>query len=125
MATITVPSRNYDPGLVSRSVNNIPSSQKGVKISFTRESWPIGEVARLTIVGNDALGNPFAIGPFNLSGGIVNGKDGLPINASSCSWEWPGENDGQGGRREIKITDVTANFEVLQTLRTAITIETF
>jgi hypothetical protein len=124
---ITIASTLYQPGTLTRTVNNIPAARKGVTVTFTRESWPGTPddiVATVTVTGTQG-GQTFTIGPFGLPGGVVLARDGSSALTSTVGWEWPGENDGSGGRRELKITDVTMAFTVIQALRTAITIETF
>lgn len=120
----SIPSQEYQPGTLTRSVNSIPQSRHGVRVSFTRESWPEGDVARFTVTGHRGV-EVFVIGPFVLAGGVTIGKDGQPSTVSVVSWEWPGVAGPGGGRLEVKITDVDVELEILQVFRTAITVETF
>ena len=105
-------------------IKNVPASRSGARVTLTREAWPDGDVAELTIIGTAGT-QTWVIGPFGLAGGVSIGRDGLPALTSAMSWSWPGENDGQGRRREIKITNVKVELRVLQQINTSINVELF
>lgn len=130
-------SETYQPGTYTLGLQNIPNSAEGVNLVLTREKWPEGTVARVTVVAKGE-GQTFNMGPMELSGGVVqNIKTGKEDTTSSWTWWWPGEaekdangeyvldNNGNTIRKEIKITDVEMTIVILQPIKTDITLQTF
>lgn len=125
MATTLIPSQGYSIGdHLLADIKNIPASQDGIRVMLTRESWPIGPVLSLSVsgrVGGAASGGAQAV----FEGGEIIGRNGEPLTEAVLEWQWPGENDGQGNRRVIRVTDVEVRINVIQQINTAVTVDTF
>jgi hypothetical protein len=118
----SIPSAVYPVGVREFELNQLPGSSEGAKFTFTRESWPEGDVARIDVyMMRNAVWQHVMGG--NLTGGTIIGRDGNPLTVSTMSFTWPGENDGAGGRTKLRGSDVKVTANVLQSFRTAISIE--
>jgi hypothetical protein len=104
-------------------IKNIPAARDGIRISLTRESWPVGQVCKVSASGLvDGLPSGGAFATFD--GGTILQKDGSVLTISRLDWQWPGV-AGAGGREKVKITDVLVTMEVLQPITTAVTTDVF
>jgi hypothetical protein len=105
-------------------IKNIPSSRDGIRITLTRESWPVGQVCKLSALGKVngvESGGVFA----TFDGGVIHQKDGSVLTASILDWQWPGIAGPGGGRQKVRITDVVVTMQVLQPITTAVTTDVF
>jgi hypothetical protein len=84
-----------------------------VKITLTRESWPVGPVGSVLLVFPDGTTSGFGFdgGDIPIKGG------GGVLAASSCEFSREGEPFPTG--------PYSLQFKVLQTVRTAVTVERF
>jgi hypothetical protein len=122
MATIV--SQLYAVGTyILDDIKNIPQSREGIRVSLTRESWPAGQVCKLSIFGK-VNGQPTGGAQATFDGGTVLQKDGSVLAASIIDWQWPGVAVG-GQRQKIRIEDVLVQMEVLQPITTAVTSATY
>lgn len=89
-----------------------------VKVTCTREAWPVGPVGNVVLTFPDGT-----TAGFSMEGGDVPTRDKSGIlAASSCMFE---KQDLQGNPIPFPAGDYTLNFEVLQAINTALTIERF
>jgi hypothetical protein len=115
--TINIPSAVYPVGTISRSVDSFPSDVRRLRVAFTRESWPgvpSDDVAIVTALWGDGSG-----GRATLPGGVILDKSGQPLAQSVIEIDVP--IDADVGKRNV--VDGTVTFDVIQSLRTAITID--
>jgi hypothetical protein len=136
-AKVTVPSRVYAPSGALDSGNerivslpNLTTDDNGVKITFTRESWPDGppagaEILSGVIEGSDDGGQTFyGLCVFGYAGGdMTNPKTGLPVTVCGPTVGWPEKNDGNGNMIPQRPAQVQARIANSVTLRTGITLE--
>ncbi len=106
---------------------DVPVDSQGVRIVFSREAWPAGEVAT----------GEFAGIAFQLVGGDTVGRNGKIATRSSLSREWSGraKRDGEGRhevdarghriREAVPLASVSLRLDVKQQFRTALTVESF
>lgn len=107
MILMSVPSRQYTP----RTITLTPTIQAraAVRISLTRESWPVGDVGSITIISPD--GDMLASVGF--SGGAALNRDGTPRTVQVMELQ-----DLEAGQYTVEVV-------IKQTLRTAATVEGF
>jgi hypothetical protein len=134
-AKVAVASRNYAPsgalGSGSEravSLPNLTSDDTGVKITFTRESWPDqagAEILSGIIEGSNDGGQTWdALCLFGYAGGdMTNPKTGLPVTSCGPTVYWPERNDGNGNMIPQRPAQVQARIANSVTLRTGITLE--
>ena len=122
--TLSRASQAYTPGNYGPfAINALTVGDNGFNLTFTRVAWPSGIVAIIRVdisMDNGASFTPWIECP--MSGGVVLDKLGAVQTAAEISGKWPGENDGSGGRRVLRQTDVRFTAQVLQTITTAITL---
>jgi hypothetical protein len=142
MSQLIVPSRLWTVAQspIARSISSIPTGTAGVRIIFTRQSWPAGDVGQVNLdmsVDNGVTWKPWR--QFGLPGGDVLDRAGNIIAATTLESEWPGVRqdvpagtpgailDGGGWyiRQVLYQTDIRATLTVLQNFNSALTIETF
>ena len=122
----TIASQLYPVGSYTLDdIKNIPASRDGIKVSLTRESWPAGQVCKVSVTGKvNGVESGGAFATFD--GGTILQKDGSVLTTSLLEWQWPGVAGGPGGGRQIvRITDVVVTMDVLQPITTGITTEVF
>lgn len=87
-----------------------------VKVTLTRENWPVGPVGEvlLTFPDDSTAGFSFDGGDIPVKGG------GGILAASSCEFS---QQDGEGNPIPFPVGSYSLSFKVLQTVRTAVTIE--
>jgi len=112
-----VPSNTYAPGTYGPfTLSNIPGNSPGFTLVFDNaNNWSAGDCLMINIEisqDNGATFKPWISVTFQ----------GQMIKPAVVSGEWPGVNDGSGGRRILQQTDVRATAIVLQTITTAITL---
>lgn len=130
-ATITVPSRVYQAGAHPPVIlPNLTSDDNGVRISFTRETWPdpggLGaEILSGKIEGSDDGGNTwYGLCVFGYAGGdMTNPKTQLPVTVCGPTVFWPERNDGSGNMVPQRPGQVRATVTNTVALRTAITLD--
>jgi len=89
-----------------------------VKITLTREAWPAGPVGNVTLVFPDG-----STSGFGFDGGDIPIKGGGGIlAASTCEFS---RQDLDGNPVPYPAGDYQLQFRVLQTARTAVTVERF
>jgi hypothetical protein len=123
---ITIPSQEYTTtggplgdGRYTVTVDSFPANIDRIRISLSREAWPVGPVARIYALWDDGSG----INGSQLSGGVALGKDGLPATHSVVFTNVPFIADGQGGRRKKNVATGVFTLEVLQPFTTEIVAE--
>src|SRR5262245_44508684 len=100
-------------------IKNIPASRDGIKVTLTRESWPVGQACKVSISGlvnGLPAGGAFA----TFDGGDIFDKQGLLLTTSFLEWQWPGVAGPGGGREKIRVTDVVVQMDVYQEINTAV-----
>lgn len=96
-------------------IDGLTNDHIGFVMSATRPTWPDGDMITVDVEISSDGGNTWIgwlSGTFH--GG---GQDDASIQAS-----WPGVADGQGGRLELKQTNVRAKVTALQGVETALTL---
>jgi hypothetical protein len=89
-----------------------------VKVTLTRESWPVGPVGTVTLTFPDG-----ATAGFGFDGGDIPIKGGGgTLAASSCEFS---RQDLDGNAVPFPVGSYSLDFKVLQTVRTAVTVERF
>ncbi len=127
MSSTIIPSHVYAIGTYETPAVPVPVGSTGVRIKFLNESWP-----------KDAQGNPIKVGTFSLLFSFDNGqtfqeiaatslfsstplkKDGTVDLEVSLAASWPASDNGTFQGSKIK-----AVYQVLVSVRTTVTIETF
>lgn len=132
---LIMPSRILPVGPWQHQIDKDCRGFQGVRILCTREDWPEGTVAELTII-MDSPGSSVRHGAI-LPGGVIMGRDGQPRAVFSAESRWPGEaakdhdghyllaSDGQRIRQVMPPSRIVIELNVLQSIRTAITVELF
>jgi hypothetical protein len=142
MTQLIVPSRLWtvSQSPIARSIASIPVGTAGVRIIFTRESWPAGDVGVVNLDMSEDSGvtwKPWH--QFVLPGGVALDRAGNIIAATTLEAEWPGARQDvpegtpgaildSGGwyiRQVLYQTDIRATLTILQNFQSALTIETF
>lgn len=88
-----------------------------VRVRLTRESWPAGPVANITLTFPDS-----ATCGFSVAGGEVKKRDGSVLTESSCEFS---RQDEKGAPVPFPSGAYTLEFEVAQAVQTAVTVERF
>ena len=89
-----------------------------VKVTLTRESWPVGPVGEVMLTFPDG-----SVSGFSFDGGDIPVKGGGGIlSASSCEFS---REDLDGNPVPFPPGQYSLSFKVLQTARTAVTVERF
>lgn len=89
-----------------------------VKVTLTRESWPVGPVGEVMLTFPDG-----STSGFSFDGGDIPVKGGGGIlAASSCEFS---KEDLDGNPVPFPSGSYSLSFKVLQTARTAVTVERF
>lgn len=115
---INIPSREYTPQVITRTVDSFPANVAKIRASFTRENWPgtlADDVIVVTVQWGDGSG-----GRWTLPGGQIIDRSG---NVATHSWveiDVPQESDGQGRSRKRNVVNGMITLQILQPLRTAI-----
>lgn len=134
-AKVIVPSRVYAASGALGSGNerivslpNLTSDDNGVKITFTRESWPDqagAEILSGIIEGSDDnWQTKYALCLFGYAGGdMTNPKTGQPVTSCGPTVFWPERNDGNGNMIPQRPGQVQARIANSVSLRTGITLE--
>lgn len=116
--TVTVAERDFAPGSYARSVDSFPAQVQALRVTLTAPNpWPgvpADTVAFIDIAWEDGTGVRFG-----LPGGQWVDKAGSPTTTKVLTVTVP---RGPGGTKRNPIGG-TGTFEVLQTLRAALTIE--
>jgi hypothetical protein len=142
MTQLIVPSRLWtvSQSPVSRSIASIPAGTAGVRIIFTRESWPVGDVGVVNLdmsMDDGVTWKPWH--QFGLPGGVALDRLGNVIAATTLEAEWPGvrqdvpegtpgailDSGGWYIRQVLYQTDIRATLTILQNFQSALTVETF
>ena len=89
-----------------------------VKVTLSRESWPEGPVGEVTLTFPDGSTSGFTIDGGDLP---VKGGGGI-LAASSCEFS---REDLDGNAIPFPVGQYSLSFKVLQTVRTAVTVERF
>jgi hypothetical protein len=124
-ATITVTSRVYAIGTREVELPNLTTDDNGIRIDFTRESWPVGADVITGVVegSNDNDATRFPLAPFRFDGGDqVNPRTGLPVLSCGQLWTWPESYDSQGNAIPHRPGRVFVTVTNSVSLRTAITL---
>src|SRR3990167_1008646 len=133
---LTLESRVYAPGLLARRVTTSFEALAGYRLSFSREQWPEGLCAVVTLALTLPNGTT-AIRRGELVGGPTIGRDGHPSTDSWMQATWPGrgvkdeagkpvmERNGTFARHVLAPTRCDVTVDVKQAFRTAITLDTF
>jgi hypothetical protein len=134
-AFVNVPSRVYAPSGVLGSgtervvsLPNLTSDDNGIKISFTRESWPDGPPASAEILSGIIEGSNdgvtfFGLCEFGYAGGnMTNPKTGLPVTVCGPTVFWP-ERTVNNVAVPQRPNQVQARIANSVSLRTGITLE--
>lgn len=89
-----------------------------VKVTLTRESWPVGPLGEVMLTFPDG-----SVSGFSFDGGDIPVKGGGGIlAASSCEFS---KEDLDGNPIPFPSGQYSLSFKVLQTARTAVTVERF
>ena len=88
-----------------------------VRVRMTRESWPEGHVAKITLTFPDG-----ATCGFSVAGGEVRKRDGSVLTESSCEFSRLTE---EGAPVPFQSGAYSLGFEVAQSAQTAVTVERF
>lgn len=122
--TLSIPARNYSPGVQSMRLDNIPTTSRGFVLALTRENWPAGKVLDLVVEISPNDGTdwyPWITASFD--GGTALDRAGNVATHSKITAEWPGTRDFvTGQRRAVSQTDVRITANIVQALRTAVSI---
>ena len=89
----------------------------GVKVTLTREAWPVGPVGNVTMTFPDG-----ATAGFSFDGGDVQARGGGILAATDCMFE---RFDKDGNPVPFPAGSYSLAFRALQTVRTAVTVERF
>jgi hypothetical protein len=107
----TIPQKVYNPQTFN-SPFSVPSGVKALKATFTRVSWPVGEVATVQIIYPDGT-SPGTVG---FSGGTSLAKDGTNTSAIGI---------GDPSGADLPAGTYTIQAIVTQAITTQITLERF
>lgn len=113
---ISIPERQYDAGQsYEAAIDGLPPQSEGFEATFTRVTWPAGDLADLLVeIATDGVNfNPWI--QVRISG------DGVEPTWVITAL-WPGISDGGGGRSKLRHTDVRVTLAPIQTFRSAIEI---
>lgn len=126
--SVTIPSRAYTPGApIQREIDSIPQGSAGYVITMTRggaEPWTAGDCVRLQIdIAPDGVN--FIPHRDQIFGASLTNRDGSVRTSYTIQATWPGENDGQGGRRVVWSSNVRVTMTALQNFTSTITIQDF
>lgn len=123
---IQIVSRVYQPGVRTVNLPNLTTDDNGITITFTRESWPLGDGSDILmgiISGSNDGVNFDELGQFSYAGGDqINPRTHLPVTQTVYSVEWPSRNDGQGNFIPERPAQVKAEITNTVALTTAITL---
>jgi len=122
---LSIPSQQYTPRTIT-STPNIPAGVKRLRIGLTREDWPPGPIGSITVTmpnGDGAGGITFEGGPlFTDAGGKRLSPVAIPgvleIPLAETYFEFRHTAD-------MPVGQYTFTATILQTMRTALTIERF
>lgn len=105
-----------NPYVVSATIPS-GAAVNSVRVRMTRESWPEGHVANVTLTFPDG-----ATCGFSVSGGEVLKRDGSVLTESSCEFSRVSED---GTPIPFPSGAYSLAFEVAQAAQTAVTVERF
>lgn len=92
-ASVTVPSRSYQPGTRTVVLPDLTADDNGVQITLTRESWPAtgGDILSGTVEGSDDAGATwYELTRFSYPGGDqINPRTGQPVLTCGPTAYWP------------------------------------
>lgn len=114
----------YQEGVASLTIDDLPPEAKGFYAEFTRDGWPDGVAFHAAVFyreDSQARWTPWFRCHFE--GGESLGRDGR--NVSGFGGSWPGEHDGSSnpmGRRLKQQAEVRIDLDVKQPIQTAITV---
>lgn len=112
-------SQSYNARVNPYTINaNIPAGTtvNWVKVRLTREAWPEGHVASITLTFPDG-----STAGFTVSGGTVLKRDGTVLTESTCTFEKVHPITGQP--IPFPAGAYSLSFKVDQTVTTAVTVE--
>lgn len=109
---VSIPSAQYTPRTFSRNFN-VPANTTELRLTCTREAWPVGAVGAINTTRPDGSYG----GGMTFDGGDAPTRGGGIAPASSLSLKVPGG--------FLPAGQWTADFQILQTINTAVTIERF
>lgn len=104
----TIPEQVYSPRNVEFQ-HAIPSGVKAVRVTFSRVNWPAGSVGTSEILFPDGT----STGVVGYAGGSGLARDGTATSSTTIA----------NGGSDLPAGTYTVRVSILQTLRTAITIE--
>lgn len=118
---MVIPNTDYTVGIYTFTRPGVTSGDGGMMVSMSREFLGslTGAVARMRLVMVGADGSEVSR-QAQILGGILTDKSGAVVTESYLTCEWPGEADGQGGRRALRPDSLRLELDVLQPLRTRI-----
>lgn len=110
-----IPERDWTVGVHTVERPGV-TAEDALEIRISRPGWELltGTVAvvRASLVYADQTITNEAV----LAGGTLKGGQ----TESILTWDWPGENNGQGGRRVIRPESLKLDFHVIQPCRARI-----
>lgn len=118
--TVTIPEQLYPAGSYTQTLDSFNPNTNDIIVTLTRVAWPGvpgDNVARLSIQWSDGSG-----AAWELPGGVVLGRDGLPLLANTLIVTVPQANVGGSPQRKA-VSSGLVTFLVRQALTTAITAE--
>ena len=115
MATpVNLAQQSYTPRTINAGPN-IPSGIKRIVLSCSRVSWPAGEVGSISVTMPDGSAGPSC----GFKGGTAFKKDGVTVSDSS------GMTLEMGDGSNLPAGNYGVQIVILQTITTAIKVETF
>lgn len=122
MIVIQIPSNNYPSNTRSFGPANVAIGVTKLRVTFTRENWPgdnDDRIINVKIEGSLDGGVTYPIwGEIDFMGGVqINSRTGQVVNANWINRSMPEPNNPN---RKVRATIINN-----QTLRTAVTLETF
>jgi hypothetical protein len=124
-ASFSVPSTLYTAATREVELPNLTTDDNGIRINFTRESWPVGTGILSGFIegSNDNNATRFPLAPFTFDGGDqINPRTGQPVLSCGQLWTWPESYDSQGNAIPRRPGRVFVTVTNSVSLRTAITL---
>jgi len=116
---LTIAERNFAVGTFTREIDTIPATSNGFELRMARDAvGGIESKAETTLADlqiDISLDDGATYHPWiwtQINGGVINDRFGNPIKTLIVSGLWPGENDGSGGRRILRQTNVRFTLTV-------------